>query len=157
MIALIVAYSKNRVIGNQGQIPWNIKGEQKRFKELTTGNIVIMGRRSYEEIGKPLPGRTTIVISKTHHYEDENCFTCNSLDEALRLSGSKEVYIAGGARLYKDALDIVDKMYITLIDKEEKGDTFFPSFDENRFHKEIVEVFEGDIPYTYLTYTRIRS
>jgi Dihydrofolate reductase len=157
MIALIVAYSKNHVIGNQGQIPWIIKGEQKRFKELTTGNIVIMGRRSYEEIGKPLPGRTTIVISKTHKYEDVNCFTCESLDEALVLSGNNDVYIAGGARLYKDALDIVDKMYITLIDTELEGDTFFPEFDENKFHKEIVEEFDGDIPYTYLTYTRIHS
>ncbi len=87
MIALIAAYSKNHVIGNQGRIPWKIKGEQKRFKELTTGNIVIMGRRSYEEIGKPLPNRTTIVISKTQKYEGENCFTCESLAEALELSG----------------------------------------------------------------------
>jgi dihydrofolate reductase len=157
MIALIVAYSKNHVIGNQGRIPWKIKGEQKRFKELTTGNIVIMGRRSYEEIGKSLPNRTTIVISKTQKYESENFFTCESLAEALELTSGRDVYISGGAGLYKDAIDIVDKMYITLVDIDIEGDTFFPEFNESLFSKEIDNEFDGDIPYTYLTYTRIQS
>lgn len=157
MIALIVAYSKNHVIGNQGRIPWKIGGEQKRFKELTTGNIVIMGRRSYEEIGKPLPNRTTIVISKTQKYEAENCFTSESLAKALELSGDKDVYISGGAELYKEAINIVDKMYITLIDMDMEGDTLFPEFDEKMFTKEINEVFYDDVPYAYLTYTRIRA
>lgn len=75
MIALIVAFAKNQVIGNKGQIPWKIKGEQKRFKELTTGNVVIMGRRSYEEIGKPLPNRTTFVVSNTKNFEGEIPYT----------------------------------------------------------------------------------
>lgn len=157
MIALIVAYSRNHVIGNLGHIPWRIKGEQKRFKELTTGNIVIMGRHSYEEIGKPLPNRTTIVISKTQKYECENCFTCESLAEALELSGEKDVYISGGAGLYNEAIKIVDKMYITLVDIEIEGDTYFPKFDESLFSKEIDDVFDGDIPYTYVTYTRIKN
>ena len=157
MIALIVAHSRNHVIGNKGQIPWKIKGEQKRFRDLTSGNIVIMGRRSYEEIGKPLPNRTTIVISKTHKYEGENCFTCESLAEALELSAGRDVYISGGAGLYKEAINIVDKMYITRVDIEIEGDTFFPEFDEKMFTKEIDEVIDGDVPYTYLTYTRIRA
>lgn len=157
MIALIVAYSKNNIIGNQGKIPWKIKGEQLRFKELTTGNIVIMGRRSYEEIGKPLPNRTTIVITKTQKFEVENCFTCESLAEALELSGDKDVYISAGAGLYKEAIEFVDKMYITLVDIEVEGDTFFPEFDESLFSKVIDHVYEGDIPYTYLTYTRIKN
>lgn len=157
MIALIVAYSRNRVIGNQGRIPWKIEGEQKRFKDLTTGNIVIMGRRTYEEIGKPLPNRTTIVISKTQKYEGDNCFTCESLSEALELSKGRDVFISGGAGLYKDTIDIVDKMYNTLIDLEIEGDTFFPEFYEKKFTKEVVEVVDGDIPYTYLTYSRIQS
>ena len=79
MIALIVAFAKNQVIGNKGCIPWKIKGEQRRFKELTTGNVVIMGRRSYEEIGKPLPNRTTIVVSGTKNFDSENCMTAKSL------------------------------------------------------------------------------
>lgn len=154
MIALIVAYAKNQVIGNKGCIPWRIKGEQKRFKELTTGNVVIMGRRSYEEIGRPLPNRTTIVISNTQNFDGENCLTAKSLAEAVELAGKRDIYIAGGARVYEEALPMVEKMYITEIDLKVEGDTYFPTFDENEFVKEVNEKFEGDIPYTYVTYTR---
>ena len=154
MIALIVAYAKNHVIGNKGCIPWKIKGEQRRFKELTTGNVVVMGRRSYEEIGKPLPNRITIVVSRTKEFRGENCYTAGSLQEAIALAGDRDVYISGGAGLYEEALPIVDKMYITEIDAEIDGDTYFPRFDENDFRKEVNERFEGEIPYTYVTYTR---
>ncbi len=154
MIALIVAFAKNQVIGNKGCIPWRIKGEQKRFKELTTGNVVVMGRRSYEEIGKPLPNRTTIVVSRSKCFEGENCFTVGSLGEALELAGDRDVYISGGAKLYEEALPVVEKMYITEIDCEIEGDTYFPSFDKEQFVKEIDEEFQGDIPYKYVTYTR---
>lgn len=154
MIALIVAFAKNQVIGNKGCIPWKIKGEQKRFKELTTGNVVVMGRRSYEEIGKPLPNRTTIVVSRTKKFEGENCYTVSSLREALELAGDRDVYISGGARLYEEALPIVEKMYITEIDCEIDGDTYFPTFNKEEFTKEIDEEFQGEIPYRYVTYTR---
>lgn len=154
MIALIVAYSQNRIIGNQGVIPWKIKGEQKRFKELTTGNVVVMGRRSYEEIGKPLPNRMTIVVSRTRKFEGENCYTVSSLKDAIELAGEKDVYISGGAKLYEEAIPIVKKMYVTEIEKVIDGDTYFPDFDENSFIKEINERIETDIPYSYVTYTR---
>lgn len=154
MIALIVAFAKNQVIGNKGCIPWKIKGEQKRFKELTTGNVVVMGRRSYEEIGKPLPNRTTIVVSRTKKFEGENCYTVSSLREALELANDRDVYISGGARLYEEALPIVEKMYITEIDCEIEGDTYFPTFDKAQFTKEIDEEFQGEIPYRYVTYIR---
>ena len=157
MIALIVAFTKNQVIGNKGCIPWKIKGEQKRFRELTTGNVVIMGRRSYEEIGKPLPNRTTIVVSNTKNFDGENCMTAKSLTEAIELAGNKDVYISGGAKLYEEALPLVEKMYITEIDCDIEGDTFFPSFEKEQFVKEINEKFEGEIPYTYVTYTRKQS
>lgn len=153
MIGLIVAYTKNHVIGNNGCIPWKIKGEQLRFKELTTGNVVVMGRRSYEEIGHPLPNRTTIVISRTKNFDEDNCFTVKSLDEAIKL-GDKNIYISGGSSLYKEALPLVEKMYITEIDYEIEGDTYFPDFDETLFVKEVNEHFTGDIPYTYVTYTK---
>lgn len=155
MIALIVAYAKNRVIGNHGCIPWQIKGEQKRFKELTTGNIVVMGRRSYEEIGRPLPNRTTFVISGTKNFDEENVKTVTSLQEAIRLSGNKDIYIAGGARLYREAIPLVEKMYITEIELDIAGDTFFPEIDKELFIKEIDKEFGGEIPYKYVTYTRI--
>lgn len=154
MISLIVAYAKNRVIGNNGCIPWKIKGEQKRFKELTTGNIVIMGRRSYEEIGKPLPNRTTYVISNSKNFTGENLYTVKSLEEAILLAGDKDIYISGGERLYEESLPFVEKMYITEIDKSIEGDTYFPAFDEGLYVKEINQKFNGEIPYTYITYTR---
>ncbi len=154
MIALIVAFAKNQVIGNKGCIPWKIKGEQKRFKELTTGNVVIMGRRSYEEIGRPLPNRTTIVISGTKNFDDDNCMTAKSVSEAIKLAGDRDIYISGGARVYEEALTFVEKMFITEIDLEVEGDTYFPSFDKEQFVKEIDERFDGEIPYTYVTYTR---
>ena len=154
MIALIVAYANNQVIGNKGYIPWKIKGEQKRFRELTTGNVVIMGRRSYEEIGRPLPNRTTIVVSNTKNYNGENCFTAKSLDEAIKMAGDRDIYISGGSRLYEEALPIVEKMYITEIDCDIEGDTYFPAFDKEQFVKEIDEVVDGEIPYSYVTYIR---
>lgn len=154
MIGIIVAYAKNNVIGKDGKIPWKIKGEQKRFKKLTTGNVVIMGRKSYEEIGHPLPNRITMVVSRTKNYDQENCFTVQSLQEALKLAGNRDVFISGGARLYKEAISIVDKIFITEIDKDIEGDTFFPKFDESHFVKEINEHFDGEIPYTYVTFTR---
>lgn len=154
MISLIVAYTRNRVIGNKGQIPWRIKGEQRRFKELTTGNVVIMGRRSYEEIGRPLPNREMIIISTTKQFEGDNLRTVASLKEALALAGDKEVYISGGAQVYEEALSLCEKLYITEIDAEIEGDRYFPEFDESQYEKEIVERVEGKIPYTYVTYTR---
>lgn len=154
MVALIVAYAKNRVIGNQGIIPWKIKGEQKRFRELTTGNAVVMGRRSFEEIGKPLPNRMNIVVSSTKEFTGENCCTVGSLKEAIQLAGNRDVFVSGGARLYEEALSVVEKMYITEIEATIDGDTYFPEFDEADFVKVIDERFEGEIPYTYVTYTR---
>jgi dihydrofolate reductase len=156
MIALIAAMSKNYVIGNKGVIPWKIKGEQKRFKELTTGKTVIMGKRSFEEIGRPLPNRKTILVSSTMSYEDENCTTAGSLEEAITLAGNSDVFVAGGEMLYKEALPLVDRMYLTVIDIEVEGDTFFPSFLEEDFIITSEELFEGEIPYRYLTYERKR-
>ena len=153
MIALIVARSKNNAIGKQGKIPWDIKGEQKQFKELTTGNTVIMGRKTYEEIGKPLPNRFNIVVSRTKKFEGERLITVSNLNEAIAMS-TGNIYIAGGYNLFKEAINLVDIMYITEINQEvENADVFFPEFDEEDFDKEITE--END-EYSRLVYTRKR-
>ena len=155
MIGLIVARSKNNVIGRNGEIPWKIKGEQKFFKELTTGNIVVMGRKSYEEIGHPLPNRQNIIVSKTMKYEGENLITVSSLAEALALSDNSNIYIAGGYGLYKEAIPFVDVMYITEVDMNiEDGDVFFPEFDVNDFDLIIGETFDENTKYTRTTYIR---
>lgn len=154
MIAIIAAISKNGVIGNNGHIPWKIRGEQQRFKELTIGNIVIMGRKTFEEIGKPLPNRMNIVISKTKVFSGENLYTVDSLQKALNFEGNRDVFIAGGTRLYQEALPIVDKLYLTEINKEYDGDAYFPEFNQEDFLKTIDKVFVGEIPYSYVIYTR---
>lgn len=169
MTALIAAYTPDRVIGYKGRIPWYIEGEQKRFKELTSGNIVIMGRRTFDEIkkklGGPLPGRITILVSTTTvEKERENqLYIARSFEQAMglaeQLAGQSSdqmlnLYIAGGAALYRKAIDIVDVMYITELEISVEGDTFFPEFDETLFDKKIEEYHKGDIPYTYVTYVR---
>ncbi|MBR2036471.1 MAG: dihydrofolate reductase [Lachnospiraceae bacterium] len=155
MIGLIVARSKNNVIGKNGKIPWKIKGEQKQFRELTTGNVVVMRRKSYEEIGHPLPNRKNIVVSKSKNFTGENLVTVGSLQEAISISGDENVYIAGGYGLFKEALPLVDTMYITEIDMViENGDVFFPEFDSNEFDIAIGQTGGEDIKYTRTIYTR---
>ncbi|MCR4649474.1 MAG: dihydrofolate reductase [Lachnospiraceae bacterium] len=155
MVGLIVARSKNNVIGKNGQIPWKIKGEQKQFKDLTTGNVVVMGRKSYEEIGHPLPNRTTIVVSKTKKYEGENLFTAGSVKEAIEMAGNRDIYIAGGYGLYKEAIPLVEKMYFTEVHLNvEDGDVFFPEFDENDFEISKGETLGDEIKYTRMVYSR---
>ena len=154
MIALIVARAENGVIGADGRIPWHIPGEQKRFRELTTGNTVIMGRRTYEEIGRPLPNRDTVVVSRTARFEGERCRTAASLSEAIAMSRTEDIFICGGAALYKEAIPLVDVMYITEIHASIEGDTFFPEFNADLFRKTEELYVEGEIPYTYVTYEK---
>ena len=151
MLAIIVARSKNNVIGKDGKIPWKIQGEQKQFKELTTGNTVIMGRRTFEEIGRPLPNRLNIVISHTAKYTGDNIITVKNLDQALYLA-TENAYIAGGYGVFKEALPLVDKMYITEVNMNvENGTVFFPEFNEEDFNKIITEENEE---YKRVLYTR---
>lgn len=155
MVGLIVARSKNNVIGKGGKIPWKIIGEQKQFKELTTGNIVVMGRKTFEEIGHPLPNRETIVVSRNKSFKEKGVRTAGSLKEAFELAKGKNIFIAGGYRLYKDAIPYVDVMYITEIDLEiEDGDVFFPKFNREDFDVMTVETAGEEIPYTRYVYTR---
>ncbi len=161
MIGLIVARSQNNVIGKNGRIPWKIGGEQKQFKELTTGNVVVMGRKSYEEIGRPLPNRKTIVVSKSKKFEGENLWTAGSVKEAIELAArekelaGKSIFIAGGYGIYKEALPYVDVMYITEVQTVvSDGDTFFPDFNKDDFNLEAGETFGDEIKYTRTIYIR---
>lgn len=155
MVGLIVARSKNNVIGKNGEISWKIKGEQKQFRELTTGNVVVMGRKSYEEIGHPLPNRKTIVVSRRKKYTGDNLVTVSSLQEAIEVAGDENIYIAGGYGLYEESMSLVDKMYITEVDLTiDDGDVFFPEFNVNDFDIAIGETSGDDIKYTRTIYTR---
>jgi len=154
MIALIAARAKNGVIGSGGRIPWAIPGEQKRFKELTMGHALIMGRRTYEEIGRPLPGRLNIVLSRTADFEAPGCLIARSLQQAIGLADGKDIFVAGGAGVYAEALPLAEKLYLTEVELEPEGDTFFPIFDEAGFIRTAEPTVCGEIPYTYVVYTR---
>ncbi len=155
MVGLIVARSDNNVIGKKGRIPWRIKGEQKQFRELTTGNVVVMGRRSYEEIGHPLPNRKTIVVSGTKRFEGENLATARSVKEAIEMAGDQDVYIAGGYGLYKEGLPLADVLYITEVHtRVEDGDVFFPEFDPEDYELTVGETGGDEITYTRTMYTK---
>ena len=154
MLSLLVAYTKNkRVIGAQGKIPWKLSSERNRFKEICRNKYVIMGRKSFEEIGKPLPYCTLVIIS--HERIFKNLKTCPSLDAAIefcKAQGQEEILVAGGATIYEQALPHADKIYATEIDADFDGDTFFPALDDS-WHGTVEETHEEDgIKYTYWTY-----
>jgi dihydrofolate reductase len=125
MIKIIVATSKNKVIGNNNELIWKLSSDLKRFKELTTGHPVVMGRKTYESIGKPLPNRRNIIITRNSEYEVEGCETVSSLEEALLLTNN-DCFIIGGGEIYKQSLEVADKIYLTLVHKDFEGDTTFP-------------------------------
>ena len=155
MVNIIVARSKNGVIGKNGRIPWKIEGEQRQFREMTTGGAVIFGRRTYEEIGHPLEGRLNIVVTRSASYEGATLKTARSLSEAIALCGDREIFVGGGVRLYEEAIPLAKRLYITEVDLEiEGGDAFFPPFDEDDFTVAVGEPEGNDISYTRTVYTR---
>ena len=131
MINLIVDVSKNGIIGKDGKIPFFYPADKQYFKEITTNKVLIMGRKTYEEINHPLKDRFIIVLSKTKNFNDNGIITLTSLDEALKYVKDKEVFIAGGRKLYEEALKIATYLYITEIDEIYDGDTYFPSIPNN--------------------------
>lgn len=159
MLNLIVAKAKDNAIGKNGKIPWNIPEELQYFKEITVNSVVIMGRKTYESIGHPLSQRINIVISNTKKYSGENLYIVSSLNDALELANryDKEVFIIGGERLYKETIDIVDKMYITevFIDVKE-ADTFFPAIDNSKYDIDYGKILGNEIKYRKDVYIRRR-
>lgn len=129
-IALIVAMAENRVIGRNNQLPWRIPADLRHFKTLTLGKPVIMGRKTYESIGRPLPGRGNIVITADSGYQAEGCQVVHSVEQALEAAGScEEAMIIGGAKLYRQTLENADRLYLTLVKAEPEGDTWFPEIE----------------------------
>ena len=155
MISIIVAVAKVGAIGKEGKMPWKIPGEQRQFKDLTTGHVVVMGRTSYEEIGHPLPNRTNIVVSKTKVFSGENLYTVKSLKEAIERAGQEEIFIAGGAELFQEALPLANKIYMTYVDMEvPDADRFFPIFHEEEYKREEIEKVGGETSYLRVLYTK---
>ena len=122
--------ARNRVIGINGQMPWHLSADLKRFKQITMGSPILMGRKTFEAIGKPLPGRSNIIISRNTAYRQHDCLTFGDIASALRhCADSAEIFVIGGASLYEALLPSADYLYLTEIDKDFAGDTFFPEID----------------------------
>ena len=140
IISLIVAFSKNRAIGLDNKMLWRLSDDFKNYKKITMGHCLIMGRKTFESIGKPLPGRTSIIITRNKSYQaPERVHITHSLDEAINLAktlGDEECFINGGGEIYKQSLDLIDKVYLTRVDCEIKhADAFFPEIDFSSWSK----------------------
>ena len=131
MISLIVALDKNRVIGLNNAMPWHLPGELQYFKETTMGKPIIMGRKTLESIGRPLPGRRNIVITRNAQYDAQGIELAHSLNEAIERAGDvEEIMIIGGQQIFTESLPLADRLYITEIDYEFEGDTYFPQYED---------------------------
>lgn len=155
-IIIIAAMASNKVIGKNNDIPWHIPEELKQFKEKTLGSTVIMGRKTFESIGFPLPERKNIILTKKSSYTQPNCITTHSVEEALALCNlEKKVFILGGADIFQQTLPITDTIYLTVLDRSVEGDTYFPVFSDKDFAEVQREEYSTCEPYTVITYKRI--
>jgi dihydrofolate reductase len=151
-ISLIVAMGENRVIGVNNRMPWHLSADLKRFRQITMGKPIIMGRRTHESIGRPLPGRKNIVLTSDRNYAAPGCTVVHGLVEALREAGAEEAMVIGGSSLYRDFLPKADRIYLTLIHREFEGDTFFPEFDPKDW-REIERLDVDSDPESGLSYS----
>ncbi|MBD3648848.1 MAG: dihydrofolate reductase [Pseudomonadales bacterium] len=156
MPSIVAARSLNNVIGNGPDIPWKVKGEQKLFREITMNGTLVMGRKTFESIGRPLPGRTTIIISRQRDYHADGCIIVHDLDEALETAAqeNKPVFIAGGGEIYRQSLDRVDAVHLSTIQTTVEGDVFFPDFPTSEFRLVREQAYESNINYLYQYYER---
>tara|TARA_Y100000782_G_scaffold20848_1_gene22252 strand:- start:2441 stop:2944 length:504 start_codon:yes stop_codon:yes gene_type:complete len=157
-LAIIVAQDKNRAIGIENKLPWHLPEDLRYFKRVTMGKPIIMGRNTFDSIGRPLPGRVNIVVSRQEGYSPEGVKVVNSLEAATELAesiclidGVDEAMIIGGAQIYSQAIGVADRLYLTEVDAEINGDAWFPEFDRSAWNEIGRENFlaEGPNPYNY--------
>ena len=157
-ISMIVAVDEERAIGKDNRLRWNIPEDLKRFKELTTGHTVIMGENTYHSIGRPLPNRTNIVVTLNQSLVLPGCFVVYSIDEAFQIAKEKEqeeVFVIGGASIYRQCLPLVERLYLTLVEGKHEADTFFPDYAE--FQKVVSEEKGENEQYRYTYYILERN
>jgi dihydrofolate reductase len=151
-LSIIVATAEQGVIGKDNQLIWHLPEDLKMFRRLTTGHVIIMGRKTFESIGKPLPNRTSIIISRNTDYQVEGCIVVGSLEEAIEKAKeieSEEAFIIGGAQIYALALDMADTVYLTQVHHNFEGDVFFPVLDTNIWTETERKSFQPDEKHAY--------
>jgi len=138
IISIIAAMDRKRGIGVDNKLPWRLSADLKRFRELTMGHHLIVGRKTFESIGRPLPGRRMIVVTRDLNYKAAGCDVAHSVEDAINLARERdesEVFICGGAEIYAQIIGVADRMYLTFVDAEVAADTFFPEFDEREWNE----------------------
>ena len=160
-ISIIVAMAKNRVIGVNNTLPWHLPADLKHFKELTMGHHIVMGRKTYESIGKPLPGRTSVVITRNVNNAVPGVIVVNSLEAAIAACGNdEEIFVIGGAELYRQAIALADRIYLTEIDADISGDAHFTELDHKLWKEAGRDSHAPDeknrYPYHFVIYDRNR-
>jgi len=156
-VSLIVAVAKNGVIGINNTLPWHLPEDLKRFNALTMGHHIIMGRKTYDSLGRLLPGRSTVIVTRNKNYQVEGAIVAHSLEDAIKACGSDdEVFLIGGAELYQDGLKRANKLYLTEIDASYEGDAHFPEFSVSDWHlvEHEVHTSANGLGFTYKTYQR---
>jgi dihydrofolate reductase len=156
-LSTIVAIANNRVIGINNTLPWHLPEDLKRFRALTMGHHIIMGRKTYDSLGRLLPGRTTVIVTRNNDYKVEGALIANSLQDAIALcKGDDEAFLIGGAELYQDGLKLSNKLYITEIALDVEGDAYFPEYSSGDWLETSREahVSEQGLAFNYVTYVR---
>lgn len=135
MISLIVAMDQNRLIGKDNTLPWHLPADLQYFKKVTMGKPIVMGRKTFDSIGRVLPGRENVIVTRNRSYTNDNCTVLYSVDEVKQFAeaSEQEVFIIGGAEIFKEILPVADRLYITEIQESFEGDTYFPTIDEKRW------------------------
>ena len=152
IVSIIVAMDINRVIGKDNQLPWRLPRELQYVKKTTMGHPIILGRKNYESIGRPLPGRRNIILTRDENFSAEGCEIAHSIEEVYKLcENEEEIFIFGGEQIYKLFLEDTDKLYVTVIHHEFEGDTFFPEIDWTKWKEVFVEqgITDEKNPYEY--------
>ncbi|MGP7815969.1 dihydrofolate reductase [Niallia sp. 01092] len=161
MISLIVAMDQNNVIGYKNELPWHLPEDLKYFKKVTTGHPIVMGRKTRDSIGRNLPNRENVILTKNEQFKCEDCTILHSMEELKAWSETKneeEIFIIGGAEIFKETLNIADRLYITKIDEAYQGDTYFPDLDWSNWkiisEEKGIKDEKNNVDYTFFIYER---
>ena len=162
MITVIAAIAANNALGKDNDLIWHLPADLKRFKKVTTGHYILMGRNTFESIGRPLPNRTTIIITRNKNYFKEGCLIANSLEQAIEMAKSAaQIFIIGGAQIYKETMakEMAAQLDITLVHHNFEADVFFPEIDTKRWKEAAREDFKADekndYDYSFVSYQKI--
>lgn len=147
IVSLVVAMDEKRGIGINNRLPWHLSDDLRRFKRLTLGHHLVMGRKTFETIGRPLAGRTSIIVTRNLSFRPEGCLTSGSVEEAIQIAkdrGESEVFIIGGGQIYEKALPLADRIYATIVHAAVEADTYFPEYDRSQWREQYAEFHPPD-------------